>query len=180
MSSAIVSISEPSICIPRVFQNIEKKTIWSVFTDLFGQEAIDRIDIVFKENERGEKFKRVFVHFKSWPSTYESQLVRRKLLNGDEVKIVYSDPWFWKCSASKVEKPATREYAAPSRPYVDLGSGTTHPRNREEKKYERTRVYNEPRHRIGTITDFVPSQILKRETQTQTQTQSKPNEKTTE
>ena len=112
----VLSVSEPSICIPRVFENIEKKVIWGVFTNLFGSEAIDRIDIVYKDDSRGEKFKRVFVHFKAWPNTYESQLVRRKLVEGKEVKIVYDEPWYWKCTASRIEKPATRERMLPRHP----------------------------------------------------------------
>ena len=43
----------PSICIPRVFLNIEKRAIYSTFVELFGPNAIERIDVVFKENERG-------------------------------------------------------------------------------------------------------------------------------
>lgn len=117
--SSTTPINEPSICIPRVFDNIEKKVIWGVFTELFGRDAIDRIDVVFKETPNGEKYKRVFVHFRAWPTTYESQLVRRKLLDGQEVKIVYDEPWFWKCSASRIEKPATRERPV-VRPYVDI------------------------------------------------------------
>ena len=173
----VLSVSEPSICIPRVFENIEKKVIWGVFTNLFGSEAIDRIDIVYKDDSRGEKFKRVFVHFKAWPNTYESQLVRRKLVEGKEVKIVYDEPWYWKCTASRIEKPATRERIV-REPYVDLSdSNTTTSRaaaaaasssSDEEDVQERVRnprsePRSEPRQRISTSsTKFVPRQILKR------------------
>ena len=172
----VLSVSEPSICIPRVFENIEKKVIWGVFTNLFGSESIDRIDIVYKNDSRGEKFKRVFVHFKAWPSTYESQLVRRKLIEGKEVKIVYDEPWYWKCTASRIEKPATRERIV-REPYVDLSdSNTTTSRaaaaasssSDEEDVQERVRnprsePRSEPRQRISTSSiKFVPRQILKR------------------
>ena len=172
----VLSVSEPSICIPRVFENIEKKVIWGVFTNLFGSEAIDRIDIVYKDDSRGEKFKRVFVHFKAWPNTYESQLVRRKLVEGKEVKIVYDEPWYWKCTASRIEKPATRERIV-REPYVDLSdTNTTNSRaasssfdnDVEERKEERIHESirnprSEPRQRISTSNiKFVPRQILKR------------------
>ena len=165
----VLSCSEPSICIPRVFENIEKKVIWGVFTNLFGSEAIDRIDIVYKDDSRGEKFKRVFVHFKAWPSTYESQLVRRKLIEGKEVKIVYDEPWYWKCTASRIEKPATRERIV-REPYVDLSDSNSRAAaaasssSDEEDVQERVRnPRSEPRQRISTSSiKFVPRQILKR------------------
>ena len=170
----VLSVSEPSICIPRVFENIEKKVIWGVFTNLFGSEAIDRIDIVYKDDSRGEKFKRVFVHFKAWPNTYESQLVRRKLVEGKEVKIVYDEPWYWKCTASRIEKPATRERIV-REPYVDLSDSNSRAAaaaasssSDEEDVQERVRnprsePRSEPRQRISTSSiKFVPRQILKR------------------
>ena len=51
---------------------------------------------------------------------------RKKLLDGNEVKIVYDDPWFWKCTMSTTEKP-DRDWgngarSAP-RPRIDLGDG---------------------------------------------------------
>ena len=169
----VLSVSEPSICIPRVFENIEKKVIWGVFTNLFGSEAIDRIDIVYKDDSRGEKFKRVFVHFKAWPNTYESQLVRRKLVEGKEVKIVYDEPWYWKCTASRIEKPATRERIV-REPYVDLSDSNSRAAaaaasssSDEEDVQERVRnprsePRSEPRQRISTSsTKFVPRQIFK-------------------
>lgn len=99
------SSSYPSICIPRVFSNITWKKVKDVFEELkLGR--IDRVDMVKKENEKGEKYQRVFVHFKFWNNRNEkAQQVRSKLLNGDEVKIVYDDPWFWKISKSKVSRP---------------------------------------------------------------------------
>ncbi len=118
-SSVSIPESQPSICIPRVFDNIEKKTIWEIFTHLFGREAIDRIDVVYKEAPNGEKFKRVFVHFRAWPKTYECQAMRKRLLDNQEVKIVYDEPWFWKCTASRVEKPQTRDRPRVA-PYVDF------------------------------------------------------------
>jgi len=139
--SSTTPINEPSICIPRVFDNIEKKVIWGVFTELFGRDAIDRIDVVFKETPNGDKYKRVFVHFRAWPTTYESQLVRRKLMNGEEVKIVYDEPWFWKCSASRIEKPATRERPV-VRPYVDI-SPSRDQRVRERDEPSRSSNFRE-------------------------------------
>jgi len=144
-----------------VFDNIEKKVIWGVFTELFGRDAIDRIDVVFKETPNGEKYKRVFVHFRAWPTTYESQLVRRKLLDGQEIKIVYDEPWFWKCSASRIEKPATREKVV-TRPYVDVSSSTKRefpPNNsRDNARGSFRDEYRKP-----VLAQFVPRQVANRQ-----------------
>lgn len=125
----ILAANEPSICIPRMYSNLNSKYVYDVFADLFGAQFIDCVDSVNKMNEKGEEYKRAFVHFHSWPNTYEAQEFRRRLLDGKEVKVSYSDPWFWKCSASRVPRPDAREQNVqpraprqPVRPYVDLGS----------------------------------------------------------
>jgi len=91
-------INIPSLCIPRVFPNIDEKRIRRIFTDLALGE-IDRIDIVGKTGDKGEKFNRIFVHFRRWFASSNSDTARERLLNGKEIKIVYDDPWFWKVSA---------------------------------------------------------------------------------
>jgi hypothetical protein len=96
--------SAPSICIPYVFSNISWGRVKGVFEKLELGE-IDRVDMVKKTNDKGEKFQRVFVHFKCWSTADQAQQVRQKLLNGDEVKIVHDEPWFWKVSMSKVARP---------------------------------------------------------------------------
>jgi hypothetical protein len=50
---------------------------------------------------------------------------RDKLLGGDDVKIVYDEPWFWKCTMSTMEKPADRNQRSAPRPRIDLGEGVT-------------------------------------------------------
>ena len=93
----------PSICIPRTFSNIDEKRIRNAFDALdFG--TIDRVDIVPKQNEKGEKFNRVFVHFIEWNDTPKITEARQRLLSGQEVKLVYDNPWFWKISALRSQK----------------------------------------------------------------------------
>ena len=112
--------SEPSICIPRVFKSTTRKDIYNVIEKL-DLGAVDRIDMVAKTNDRGESYNKVFIHFKTWNKRNSTaQATRDKLLKGEEIKIVYSEPWFWKCTASRVEKPAFRDYSAPP-PRIDLG-----------------------------------------------------------
>ena len=103
----------PSLCIPRVFANWTEARIRRVFDDL-GMGELQRIDVVSKTTEKGEKFNRVFVHFKRWFANQNADMARERLLNGKEIKIVYDDPWFWKVSAyreanKKVEHHPDRE-----------------------------------------------------------------------
>ena len=100
----------PIICIPRVFPNINELRIRRVFDEL-NLGAIERIDIVSKSTEKGEKFNRVFVHFKKWNSEGNAEIARERLLNGKDIKIVYDDPWFWKVSAYRQPAKETRQKA---------------------------------------------------------------------
>ena len=112
--------SEPSICIPRVFKSTTRKELYGVIGRL-DLGAVDRIDMVAKVNDRGESYNKVFIHFKAWnKKSPVAQAAREKLLQGEEIKIVYSEPWFWKCTASRVDKPEFRDYSAPP-PRIDLG-----------------------------------------------------------
>lgn len=95
-----VDMSYPSLCIPRVFNDVSEKTIYRVFEELnFGE--IDHIDIVTRRNEKGEPFKRVFVHFYRWYWGDYAETARKKLISGTEIKVVYSNPWYWKVSANR-------------------------------------------------------------------------------
>lgn len=93
----------PSLCIPRVFTNWTESRIRRIFDDLSMGEIL-RIDVISKTTEKGEKFNRVFVHFKRWFSNQNADMARERLLNGKEIKIVYDDPWFWKVSAYRETK----------------------------------------------------------------------------
>ena len=99
--------NEISLCIPRVFVNIDEKRVRAVFEQLLGK--IYRVDIIERTNEKGEKYKRVFVHFEYWYNTEEAQKAKARLEEGKELKIVYDEPWFWKVSINKVNtKPRQR------------------------------------------------------------------------
>jgi len=110
-----VPVHVPSVCIPRVFPNIDETRIRKVFESLSIGE-IERIDIVPKTTEKGEKFNRVFIHWRYWNASEMANLSRDRLLNGKEIKVMYDDPWFWKVSAYKeplrrppVQKPSRVE-----------------------------------------------------------------------
>ena len=113
-----VRMNEPSICIPRVFKSTTRKDLFGVI-DRLELGAVGRIDMVSKTNDRGEPYYKVFIHFKQWNKNALAKATRDKLLQGEEIKIVYNEPWFWKCTASRVEKPTFRDYTAPP-PRIDL------------------------------------------------------------
>jgi len=97
----------PSICIPRVFPNIDEKIIRGIF-DSLNMGDIARVDIVRRKNEKGDNFNRVFIHWKQWNNSENANKSRERLLNGKEIKIIYNDPWFWKVSAYR--EPVQKSY----------------------------------------------------------------------
>lgn len=105
-----IPINMPSLCIPRVFTNINEHQIRKIFDDL-ELGIIERIDIVSKYSQSGEKYNRVFIHFKRWFN--EQKTVRQRLLTGNDIKIIYDEPWFWKVSAyretSSINKKTDRQ-----------------------------------------------------------------------
>jgi len=142
-------ITHPSICIPRTFTTIRgeqtKRAVFNTFRDLrIGH--IERIDTVHKTDQRGERFCTVYVHL-NWNVTSKlARDTRQKLLEGQDVKIVYDEPWFWKCTMSTMEKPESRfpekQERTTSRPRIDLGDGTKavsrHTRD-DQQEHERQR-----------------------------------------
>ena len=113
----------PSMCIPRVFPNIDEKRVRHIFEQLnMGQ--IERVDIVGKTTEKGEKFNRVFIHFRNWFSNANADTARERLLNGKEIKIIYDEPWFWKVSAyrepeAKVQPKVAQAHKKPTIQFDD-------------------------------------------------------------
>ena len=73
----------PSMCIPRVFSNITKERILGIFNDL-NIGSIERIDQVFRTNDDGAHFQRVFVHIR-WNDDEISNKARTRLLQGKDI-----------------------------------------------------------------------------------------------
>lgn len=99
------SITEPSICIPRVSSNITKPYIQNIFEQIFGNNSIERIDLVKKIYSNNKIYYTAFIHFNYWNDSSNVQAIRNRIMNNQTFKIVYSEPWFWKCSISKAVKP---------------------------------------------------------------------------
>ena len=100
-----LSPNEPSICIPRMFSSVTKETVLNVI-NTFALGKIKSIDIIKIKCEGGnsESYQKVFIHFDTWNSNKTAKQVRDMLLTGEEVKIIYDSPWFWKLFANKSQK----------------------------------------------------------------------------
>jgi hypothetical protein len=96
--------SVPSLCIPRVFSNIGERRIYQIFDDLRLGD-ISRIDIVRANNAKGDKCNRVFIHFSRWYNNRNADTARERLLNGNDIKVIYDDPWYWKVAAYREAPP---------------------------------------------------------------------------
>ena len=81
------------ICIPKVRTNISKNYIYNIFNKYnFGK--IQRVDLVRKYNTQ-----KAFIHYDYWNNNEKVSQIKGWLLEGKDIKIIYEDPWYWKCSA---------------------------------------------------------------------------------
>lgn len=99
---------ELSICIPRVSSTTDKKYIKTVFEKIIGTNC--NIKVVCVDIKNDERFKRVFVNISYNKNLSSNNLSNNKinnlcdrLKNGQQLKIVYSDPLFWRCSLSNTK-----------------------------------------------------------------------------
>lgn len=109
--------SQPAICIPRVFPNITRRRILAIFGKL-ALGDVCRIDMVSRVGQDGREFFRVFVHL-VWSDNEAAVEARKALVAGDEVKIIYDDPWFWKLRASNSKGPHQRVHRPAPRIVMD-------------------------------------------------------------
>ena len=121
-------ITEPSICIPRVSSNTTKSYIKNIFEQIFGNNSIERIDLVKKTYSNNKLYYTAFIHFNYWNDSSNVQAIRNRIMNNQTFKIVYSEPWFWKCSISKAIKPVI---------YTQYND------RRIVKRYENTNIVND-------------------------------------
>ena len=88
-------MDHPSLCIPRLFHSITRPRIEKVINEMqFGE--IDYIDL-----HLGRDYQKAFIYFKTWFTTSFAISIKKRFLDGEELKIIYDDPWFWKCSLNR-------------------------------------------------------------------------------
>lgn len=122
------AVTYPSICIPRTLANVTWKDVKDVFEKLIGTDTVERVDLVKTKNEGTKDFCRIFIHFNNWPiDNPRVASIRDRLLSGETIKLVYNNPWFWKCVVSNIPKP--KRFTITHDPYI-VESDTT---NKKEK-----------------------------------------------
>ena len=90
-----------SLCIPSVDTRITKYYVKNVFNKL--NWGIIR-NIYFKYKKAYNR-NQIFIEFNKW--NLDDSVVAeiyQKLICGETIKIVYDDPWFWKCSIRNSKK----------------------------------------------------------------------------
>jgi hypothetical protein len=95
----------PSICIPRVYIGTTKQEIIIAFEKILGNGSVHRVDLIRKQHGM-DQYQRAFVHFsnKCIANTYYNFMIQR-LRQGLDIKVVYSEHLFWKCTVSRVPIP---------------------------------------------------------------------------
>ena len=101
------SINIDKLVIPRVFPNISERRIRGVFKAL-NICTIANIELVSFNTKEGKKFNKVFINIDEWNETgcEITEKTKEKLRKGEEIKVVYEDPWFWKVSAFREQTRA--------------------------------------------------------------------------
>jgi hypothetical protein len=96
---SIHSCDNPSICIPRVYSNINGSFISNIFQNKLKLGKIRKIDFI--NNHTDKHFKKVFIHFETWYDNDTNNNIKQKLFDDKIIKIVYDFPSFWKCALNK-------------------------------------------------------------------------------
>lgn len=102
-----------TLCIPRVFSNINEERIRAIFRKL-SLGNICRIDFVSIINAKGEKYNRVFIHFDEWFKNINADTSLARLHEGKEIKIIYDEPWFWKVTLYRKKETTSRPNPRPN------------------------------------------------------------------
>ena len=95
-----MSISQNSICIPRIDSTIPKSLIIQTFEKLNIGKLEGVVEIPFKDSN---KYKRVIVKIE-WNDSEKSKYILSRFQDGQNVKIVYDmpSPWFWICVPNRL------------------------------------------------------------------------------
>ena len=93
-----------SLYIPFVFTYVTRQMIIAKMEENYG--TVHRVDMKFATNSKGQRHKKVYVHFKknSWYKTDEAQTTLSKLQQGESVQLTWVDNWFWKLYVSKSKR----------------------------------------------------------------------------
>jgi len=125
------SIQNISIYIPRVFTNITKERMTSIFK-MLDIGVVKDIDFIAKFTTKGDKYNSAYVHFDYWYDNISNQNLQNRLLNQSdkETRIVYDDPWYWIVLENKAQK---KDYSVP-RQRINVAELADYVKKENEKK----------------------------------------------
>ena len=111
-----------SLCIPRVFNNINHRRIKEWFIkNVRHWGFVDRVDVVPVFKQGKQLHKRAYVHyapgrFNMRADDGQGNNILDSFIAGDTIQVVYDDPWFWKLSLSRSARPleAPKPYSKPT------------------------------------------------------------------
>ena len=137
-----------SICIQYVYPNIKEDTIRDVFESLNIGE-ISRIDIKGKVDRDNRNYNLVFIHLE-WFDNEDANETKNALLMGKEIKIYYTDKWFWKITLAR--KPRNDDDTRTRRrPRIVIEDGPTTEEQEDPQEQEPIEVVEERKEEITTI-----------------------------
>ena len=95
------------LCIPRVLSNIKGKYIIDTFNKLniFKIKKVDIVEML--------AFNRAFIHIDKWMDNAKAEYAKGRLEEGNDIKVIYSEPWFWKVKYYKKNKSSERNPGLP-------------------------------------------------------------------
>jgi hypothetical protein len=97
----MIATTPLGICIPRIDSLIiSKENIKTTFQKTLGSNECIK-NIVFINNRDNSHFKKVYIYLNFWPNNDKSQYIRKQLLDNIQLKIMFNDPLFWRCSMIK-------------------------------------------------------------------------------
>lgn len=83
-----------SICIPKVHKKYTYKWIFRIINK-YKLGKIKNINIIPYHNST--HFNKVVINFQHWYNTKKNVDINQHLNNKGNIKIIYDEPWFWKC-----------------------------------------------------------------------------------
>ena len=80
-----------SICIPRVDKYFNQNRIFSIL-NRYKLGNIKEIKII-KNKKKNNNI--IYIYFSSWNDNEYVNNIKKKIMDGESVKIMYDEPWFW-------------------------------------------------------------------------------------
>lgn len=90
--------TDPIICIPRIENHIKKEYIKNKLQGLNLGQILKITETPLRSDA---DYKRVFISLNWDPRDDRSQYVYDRLKTGENVKLLYDPPWYWKMVASR-------------------------------------------------------------------------------